>query len=201
MARPTPASGSGAVVTGLTVAALGVVAFLAHQASAGDAPPATAPPAASPSPSPSPGPGDDGGGPEAGDRPAVPAGSGEGKRVVYALGQQRVWLVDTGGTGSGEVVTDTYEVFPSQVAPPPGAYAVSSRAAQGTGSDGVAIEHAVVFHVAADGTVFGFSAALDGATPDAGETAPRTGGIRQTRRDGDAMWLFARTGVPVVVVP
>ncbi|WP_326598617.1 hypothetical protein [Streptomyces sp. NBC_01803] len=203
MARPTPASGSGAVVTGLTVAALAVVAFFAYQASAADDGPRAAEPPAASSPADGSGGADGGTGGTDGETegpPAVPAESGRGKRVVYALGQQRVWLVDTAEDGSGEVVTETYEVFPSPVRPPVGEYAVSSRAAQGTGSDGVAIEHAVVFHVAGDGTVFGFSAALDGSTPDPG-AEQRTGGVRQSRRDGDAMWLFATAGVPVVVVP
>ncbi|WP_059012929.1 hypothetical protein [Streptomyces specialis] len=197
MARPPSAPGSGAVVTGLTVAALAVVAFFAYQASAADDHPVAAPPAKS-SPT-----GDDGGtgGAATEGPPAVPAESGRGKRVVYSLEQRGVWLVDTADDGPGEVVTDTYEVFPSEVSPPAGEYAVTSRAEQGTGSDGVAIEHTVVFHVAADGTVFGFSAALDGSTPDPDGTARGTGGIRQTREDGDAMWRFAAAGVPVVVVP
>ncbi len=117
--------------------------------------------------------------------------------MVYSLGQQRVWLVDEDPGGSGEEVETTYQVYPSALSPPAGAYTVSSRNAQGTGSDGVPIEHTVIFHTADDGSVYGFSAALDGSTPD--PESP-TGAIRQTREDGDAMWLFATAGIAVVVV-
>ncbi|MDT0346131.1 hypothetical protein [Streptomyces litchfieldiae] len=201
MARHTSGSGSGAFVTLLTAAALGVVAFFAYQASAADDRPAAG---SSPSASETPEDGSQGG--EGGEAdptdgpPPLPAESGEGKRVVYSLSQQRVWLVDNSADGTGEVIAGTYEVHPSSVSPPAGEYTVTSRFAQGTGSDGVAIEHSVVFHEASDGTVFGFSAALDGSTPDP-DSATRTGAIRQSREHGDAMWLFATAGIPVVVVP
>ena len=47
----------------------------------------------------------------------------------------------------------------------------------------------------------GFSAAVDGV--DAGARTPqsKTGGIRVTPADGDAMWAFATIGAKVVVVP
>ncbi|RBM06991.1 hypothetical protein [Streptomyces sp. PT12] len=186
----------------LTVGALAVVAFFAYQASASDDRPAAAGVQPSPSASPEDGSGGaDGGGEGEGDEgpPPVPAESGDGRRVVYSVGQQRVWLVDTTAGGSEEIVQGTYRVFPGGIDPEPGEYAVTSRTAQGTGSDGVAIEHTVIFHTTADGTVHGFSAALDGSTPDP-ESGQETGAIRQTREDGDAMWLFATAGVAVVVV-
>ena len=48
----------------------------------------------------------------------------------------------------------------------------------------------------------GFSAAVDGSTAPAPAPDPtvRTGGIREARADGDAMWTFATIGRTVVVV-
>ncbi|MGP3971860.1 hypothetical protein [Streptomyces sp. 6N223] len=208
MARHSSGTRPGVLVTALTVVALGVVAFFAYQASAGDDRPLAGPPtpeSAAPS-----GDGDTdgekgGGGTDGRDdpgsgEPALPPESGTGKRVVYSVEQSRVWLVDIALDGTGEEVRDTYEVFPSSVDPPPGEYEITSRIPEGTGSDGVQIEHTMVFHVASDGVVFGFSSAVDGSTPDP-DSDIRTGGIRQSRSDGADMWLFAVQGTAVVVVP
>ncbi|RKN47241.1 hypothetical protein D7294_00860 [Streptomyces hoynatensis] len=181
----------------MTASALAVVAFFAYQASGADEP--AAGPATPPSDSASPSAEGDGSGGEAGEEPALPADSGEGRRVVYSLGQQRVWLVEESEDGTGEAVAGTFEVFPSSVSPEPGEYHVSSRTEQGTGSDGVPIEHSVVFDTNPEGVVFGFSAALDGSAPDP-NAEQRTGGIRQTREDGSATWDFASEGTTVVVV-
>jgi hypothetical protein len=202
VARHSSGPRAGSLVTTLTVVALGVVAFFAYQASAADDTPLAAPAtdeSADPSGGADGGPGgkDDGRGEEP-DPLAVPADSGTGERVVYSVGERRVWLVEDGENSAGDAVT--HEVYPSTIDPPPGEYVVTSRASQGTGSDGVLIEHTMVFHVADDGVVFGFSSALDGSTPDS-DSEVRTGGIRQSREDGDAMWVFAEVGTPVVVVP
>ncbi|PNE35874.1 hypothetical protein [Streptomyces noursei] len=126
----------------------------------------------------------------------VPAQSGTGKRVVYALGAKRVWLVGANGTAQR-----TFTVTPSTVHPAPGAYPVSSRSVSVTGSDGVAIEHVVRF-AGVDGVAIGFSAAVDGSTPTpGGASGKKTGGIRESREDGAALWDFAVRGVKVVVVP
>ncbi|MFR9722739.1 L,D-transpeptidase [Streptomyces sp. MS19] len=206
MARPSSGSGSGLFVTALTAAALAVVAFFAFQASAADDRPSAAaePSAPAASEGDSDGAGGAGGGGEGEGAeepsdPALPEESGTGRRVVYALAQQRVWLVDVAADGSGEEVVSTFEVFPSPVSPEPGEYAVSSRNPQGTGSDGVPMEHAVIFHADAEGVVFGFSAATDGSVPDP-ESTQRTGAVRQSRADGDTMWEFAEQGTAVVVV-
>ncbi|MFG2541096.1 hypothetical protein ACGFOM_01605 [Streptomyces sp. NPDC048594] len=183
------ASSSAGFVTGLTAAALATIAYLAHQASA-DVPAdlgrtrvgSTPAPGASKAPR-------DRRHPE-----ALPTGSGQGERVVYSVDDDRVWLVGAGGK-----VRRTFRVTPSSVDPAPGTYAVTSRSNRVTGSDGVPVEHVVRF-TSTEGVVIGFSAALDGSTakPDPGE---RTGGIRESRADGDAMWRFATVGQPVVVVP
>ncbi|MEI5102136.1 hypothetical protein RB200_31050 [Streptomyces sp. PmtG] len=177
---------SSGFVAGLTAAALAAVGFLAYQASASapddlNARPDKSPTAPSRSPK------------DKGDPLALPDRSGSGKRVVYALGEDRVWLVGDSGKAKR-----TYKVTPSTVDPTPGSYTVTSRAGQVTGSDGAQIEHVVIFTVV-DGIAVGFSAALNGSTekPDPGK---KTGGVRSSREDGNAMWDFAIIDTKVVVV-
>jgi hypothetical protein len=179
---------SGAVVAGLTAAALAVIAALAVQASgaapiaAGRKPGAVASPSSLPKAKPKTYP--------------LPAGSGSGSRVVYSLGQDRVWLVDAAGR-----TTRTFEVSPGTVDPAPGTYTVSgslARTATGLGGDGVAIEHVVRF-ATSDGVVIGFSAAQDGSLPTP-DPAQKTGGIRERRADGAALWATALIGTRIVVV-
>lgn len=182
-------SSSGAVA-GLTAAAIAVVGFLAYQASADVPDNLGKAPAASSGPSPT-----GSAKPSAKPRPdALPEESGSGTRVVYALGKDRVWLVD-----AKDKVERTYKVSPSTVDPEPGTYAVTSRSGSITGSDGVPIEHVVRF-ATRDGVVIGFSAAVNGSVPELDPTQ-RTGGVRETREDGKAMWVFATVGTKVVVLP
>ncbi|MFI2370628.1 hypothetical protein [Streptomyces sp. NPDC018833] len=177
-------------MAGLTAAALAVVGFLAYQASANvpdslGAPKApNAVPSAQASGSPK---------SEARDPLAVPADSGTGVRIVYALGDRRVWLVGEQGTPR------TFEVMPSTVNPQPGTYTVTSRSGNVPGSDGLPVEHVVRF-AKVGGVSIGFSAAVNGsmASPDPNK---KTGGVRMKRADGDAMWVFAAIGSKVVVVP
>ncbi|MFH8403353.1 hypothetical protein ACH4FX_01085 [Streptomyces sp. NPDC018019] len=184
---------SSSIVTALTAAALAAVGFLAYQASASAPDHTTAGKHPSASASPAPGKGKDGADRQQTEVP-VPPGSGEGERVVYALGAKRVWLVTADGK-----VKRTYQVTPSSVSPAPGTYKVNGRSLKIPGSDGVPIEHVVRFTVA-EGVVIGFSAAVDGSMPDPNATK-KTGGIRETRADGTAMWDFALGGTKVVVVP
>ncbi|WP_328915560.1 MULTISPECIES: hypothetical protein [unclassified Streptomyces] len=167
---------SGAVVTGLVAAALAVVGVLAAQAPGIPAPPVAA--AARP----------------AGDRQGLPADSGTGSRVVYSVGQARVWLV-----GDHDAVLRTYRVTAGGLAPSPGSHTVFARGAQGRGGDGEPVEHVVLF-AATDGTNVGFSAALNGSL---GPHVPdrRSGAIRQTRADGAALWQRAAIGSDIEVVP
>ncbi|MGV4889127.1 hypothetical protein ACSR0Z_21445 [Streptomyces viridosporus] len=178
---------SSAIVAGLTAAALATVGFLGHRAaanvpaelhrpSAGDAPAALKAPRGKDHPT------------------ALPGRSGEGTRVVYSLDDDRVWLV--GGDGG---VRRTFRVSPGTVDPAPGAYRVTSRSKRVTGSDGVPVEHVVRF-ASVDGTTIGFSAAVDGSPPVL-DPKKRTGGVRQSRADGAAMWGFATIGRKVVVIP
>lgn len=181
--------GSSGIVVALTAAAVAAVSFLAYQASA-NAPASVAPKPKASSSSPAAG--------HAKPKPtkdplAVPGSSGTGMRVVYALGDRRVWLVDAKGKA-----TRTFKVMPSAVSALPGTYQVTSRSGSVTGSDGVPIEHVVRFATTND-VAIGFSAAQDGSMESPDPTL-KAGGVRMSRADGDAVWTFATVGAKVVVV-
>ncbi|WP_436992792.1 L,D-transpeptidase [Streptomyces sp. enrichment culture] len=190
------ARSSSGFVAGLTAAALAAVGFLAYQASATAPADLRSKAEATGSPSPSASPAAAPGAPAepVKDPLALPPQSGSGERVVYALADRRVWLVDESGK-----VTRTFPVMPSTVSPAPGTYAVTSRSGVVRGSDGVQVEHVVRF-ATVDGVTVGFSAAVDGSmsSPD---PSRRTGGVRMARADGDALWTFATVNAKVVVVP
>lgn len=182
------AGSSSSIVAGLTVAALATVGFLAFQASATvpaglRAPHAARSPEVSTSKAPDRKPG------------ALPARSGAGQRVVYSMGRDRVWLVDP-----GEKVKRTFRVTPGTVDPAPGTYTVTSRSNAVTGTDGLPVEHVVRF-ATAENTTVGFSAPADGSAPQPNNPTVKTGGIRESREDGNAMWDFATIGRTVVVIP
>ncbi|MCE7078764.1 hypothetical protein [Streptomyces sp. ST2-7A] len=228
MARASGGTGgsSAIFVVTLTAVALAIVGFLAWQAAGAveprndtatpgeaDGTDGTGDPADAPIGDPADGgdTGDDGAGGDggaAGDsaHPPLPPDSGTGARVVYSLGEQRVWLVETADDTAtdaagpdGETVVHSHTVYPSPVRPGPGEYEVTWRAEATTGSDGVAITDVVVFTSVGD-AVIGFSTAEDGSIPDPDGTE-RTGGIRQSAADGEIMWSIATIGFPVVVVP
>ncbi|MFD9303856.1 hypothetical protein ACFWCB_14615 [Streptomyces sp. NPDC060048] len=184
------ARSSSGIVAGLTVAALAVVGFLGYQASA--TAPAHPPKAVAQTPPPAP----SAGAPKTDPAKPVPlpSGSGSGARVVYSLSAKRVWLVD-----ATAAEPKSFAVMPSTVHPAPGNYTVGSRQGAVTGSDGVPIEHVVRF-ASPQGVVVGFSARVDNTLP-APDPNKKTGGVRMTRADGDAMWAFATIGAKVVVVP
>ncbi|NED05790.1 hypothetical protein G3I55_29535, partial [Streptomyces sp. SID6648] len=71
----------------------------------------------------------------------VPEGSGTGRRVVYSVGQDRVWLVD-----ASDATRRSFKVWPGTVDPAPGKYSVGTRRQDPTtGSDGVRIEQIMYF--------------------------------------------------------
>ncbi|MEU6278920.1 hypothetical protein [Streptomyces sp. NPDC047028] len=182
---------SSAIVAGLTAAAVGAVGFLAYQAHttvpAGLAgrpgPSASHAAAASKAPR------------DPHDPTALPRASGTGERVVYSVDDDRVWLV-----GTGNRVRRTFAVNPGSVDPPPGLYWVTSRSNEVTGTDGAPVEHVVRF-TSVDGVAIGFSAAVGRSNAVAMGAEPvKTGGIREERADGNAMWDFATIGVRVNVI-
>ncbi|WDF38995.1 hypothetical protein PBV52_20410 [Streptomyces sp. T12] len=175
-------------VTGLTVGAIAAVTVLAVQADKGPHPTATAArPSASASAGASPAPS------KSTAPAAVPEGSGTGRRIVYSLGQKRVWLVD-----ASDAARRTFTVWPGTVSPDPGTYSVSSRNMATTGSDGVQIEN-IIYFAAKSGLSIAFSNAVDGSSPPPA-SGKQTGGVRTRAADGAALWTFGETGTTVVVV-
>ncbi|WP_166028859.1 L,D-transpeptidase family protein [Streptomyces chilikensis] len=183
-------------VTGLTSAAIVVVIGLAVQAGSGPKPAALDDrgPAASASDAPRPRKSLSAEGEDAPSKASVPPESGTGRRLVYALEADRVWLVD-----ASDKALRSFTVWPGTMDPEPGEYEAGTRTAATTGSDGVAIEH-VVYFAFSGGVNFAFSHASDGASPAPAE-GKRTAGVRMPVEDGTALWEFASTGTPVVVVP
>lgn len=174
-------------VTGLTVGAIAAVAVLAVQADKGPRPTADAArPSASATVTPKP--------TESAKPTRVPDDSGTGRRIVYSLGEKRVWLVD-----ASEATRRTFTVWPGTVSPEPGSYEVGTRAEETTGSDGVEIEN-VVYFAAGSGVNFAFSNAVDGSSPPPPAEGASTGGIRMKAADGSAVWKFGTAGTTVTVV-
>jgi hypothetical protein len=133
----------------------------------------------------------------------LPADSGSGRRVVYDISEQRVWLVDRANT-----VTRTYLVsgssHPHLLAP--GSYAVYSRSLHAIGFNHketmrymVRFAHgrhsAIGFH---DIPVSDASGSLVQSRSQLG-TPLSAGCIRQWRPDAKALWRFAVKGTTVVV--
>lgn len=181
------ARSSSGFVAGLTAAAVAVVGFLAYQASANVPDTLSKPPAgASKVPTTK--------APRDKKNPvALPTASGRGERVVYSVDDDRVWLVTANNR-----TEHTFKVTAGTVDPAVGTYAVTSRSKAVTGSDGAQIEHVVRFALI-DGVTIGFSSAIDGSTGSPDSTK-KLGGIRESRKNGTAMWNFATIGVKVIVI-
>ena len=132
----------------------------------------------------------------------VPVASGSGKRVVFDMSDQRVWLVGADGSAvrsylvSGSV-TDNLR---------PGTYAVysTSRWASGVDDSGV-MQYFVRFTQGPTGAAIGFhSIPTKNGVPVQTKaqlgTAESHGCIRQDLPDAIALWNFAPVGTKVVVV-
>lgn len=178
---------AGTLVSGLTAAAIAVIAVLAAQAS-GSAPETPAaqhsatPPRKSAPAKPTP------------RTYPLPLHSGVGKRVVYSISAKRVWLVD-----NGNKVVRTYPVVAGNVVPSKGLHHVFFRRAAGTGGDGKQVEHTVLFAMT-HGTNIGFSAAIDGSLTKPDPAKPNAA-IRATRADTAVLWQFATVGSAIDVMP
>ncbi len=138
--------------------------------------------------------------PAAPQEPAVPAGSGHGRRVVFSEGEQRVWLVG----GKGEV-RRTYLVSGSIYDNlDPGTYSVYSRSEQAWGIDDSGSMRYFVRFAQGDNAAIGFhdipvdEGARVQTVAELG-TPLSHGCIRQRSGDARAMWAFAPLGTKVVV--
>ncbi len=132
----------------------------------------------------------------------MPANSGTGRRIVFAMGSQRVWLVD----GADDAVRRTYLVSGSVTDNlHPGTYAVYSKSMDAVGVDDSGTMKYMVRFTHGDNAAIGFHdiPVLDGdrvqSRADLG-TPQSHGCIRQWRPDARALWDFAPVGTKVVVV-
>ena len=131
---------------------------------------------------------------------ALPAASGEGRRVVFSEGRQRVWLVEADGT-----VARTYPVSGSVYDNlDPGEYAVYSRSERAWGIDDSGTMRWFVRFATGDNAAIGFHdiPVDDGArvqTVAQLGTPLSHGCIRQRTRDARRLWDFAPVGTTVVV--
>jgi lipoprotein-anchoring transpeptidase ErfK/SrfK len=133
--------------------------------------------------------------------PAVPADSGEGKRIVFDQSDQRVWLVD-----DDDHVERTYLVSGSLYDNLfPGTYAVYSKSIQAWGvDDSGTMKYFVRFTEGTNGAAIGFhdipleDGQLVQTASELG-TPQSHGCIRQLRPDAIALWDFAPVGTEVDV--
>lgn len=140
-------------------------------------------------------------GAEAVDPEALPARSGQGRRIVFSETEQRVWLVRKNGT-----VRRTYLVSGSTLDNlDPGRYSVFSKSRWAVGVDDSGVmeffvrfahgkEAAIGFHTIPTklGTALQSRAQL--GTPQS------HGCIRQAKADAISLWNFAPEGTTVVVI-
>ncbi len=130
----------------------------------------------------------------------LPADSGEGRRVVFDMSAQRVWLV-----GGSDRVRRTYLVSGSLTDNlQPGSYTVYSRSARAWGVDDSGSMEFMVRFARGDRAAIGFhSIPVKDGVPVQSEdqlgTPQSHGCIRQARPDAKALWDFAPVGTTVVV--
>jgi lipoprotein-anchoring transpeptidase ErfK/SrfK len=132
---------------------------------------------------------------------ALPASSGEGRRVVFSKTAQRVWLVGADGT-----VASTYLVSGSLTDNlEPGKYDVYSRSRWAVGIEESGVMQYFVRFAHGPNAAIGFhSIPTKNGTPlqtEAQLGTPQSHGcIRQKLSDAMKMWDFADVGTDVVVV-
>ena len=131
----------------------------------------------------------------------LPADTGWGRRIVFDISDQRVWLVD-----GGDKVRRTYLVSGSLTDNlSPGTYAVYSRSRWAVGvDDSGTMEYFVRFTHGANAAI-GFHSipTKDGhlVQTRAKLGSPQSHGcIRQAKADAISLWRFAPEGTTVVVV-
>jgi hypothetical protein len=134
------------------------------------------------------------------DGEALPADTGWGKRIVFDISDQRVWLVDP-----GDEVRRTYLVSGSLTDNlRPGSYAVYSRSRWAVGVDDSGTMQYFVRFTRGDNAAIGFHSipTKDGhllQTRAQLGTPQSHGCIRQALPDAIRLWNFAPVGTKVVV--
>lgn len=135
--------------------------------------------------------------------PAVPAGSGTGRRIVFDQGDQRVWLVR-----GDETVERTYRVSGSRFDNlDPGSYSVQSKTRHATAFDYSGTMEYFVRFATGYSEPIGFHTVPrdnDGIVEQTKSqlgTPLSAGCVRQWEPDAIALWDFAPIGTPVIVTP
>ena len=134
--------------------------------------------------------------------PTLPANSGTGRRIVFAMADQRVWLVGD----EDDAVERTYLVSGSLTDNlHPGTYSVYSKSVDAVGVDDSGTMKYMVRFAHGPNAAIGFHdiPVLDGAQVQMRDqlgTPQSHGCIRQLRADAKALWDFAPVGTTVVVV-
>jgi hypothetical protein len=137
---------------------------------------------------------------------ALPSDSGTGKRIVYSLSANRVWIV----AASGDVLR-TFSAVPPTVLPkvtqPPLHLTRGSRYSNWTAPDKTPIQDVVFFGPSGHLNQFAFEGVVGvTGTPPAPAAGAKTGGIRLSATDALAVWeatdpTGATKITDVVVVP
>ena len=131
----------------------------------------------------------------------LPANSGTGRRIVFAMGAQRVWLVS-----GGQHVRRTYPVSGSVTDNlQTGSYSVYSKSEHAVGIDDSGTMRYMVRFAHGPNAAIGFHdiPELNGSLVQTRQqlgTPLSHGCIRQWRPDAKALWNFAPVGTKVVVV-
>ncbi len=134
---------------------------------------------------------------------ALPADSGTGRRVVFDMSDQRVWLVDP--VNAEDEVLSTYLVSGSLTNNlRPGTYEVYSHSRRAVGIDDSGVMQYFVRFTRGDNAAIGFHSipTKDGRAlqSKAQLGSPQSHGcIRQARPDAKRLWAFAPVGTKVVV--
>ncbi|MEQ7124071.1 L,D-transpeptidase [Actinopolymorpha sp. B11F2] len=134
---------------------------------------------------------------------ALPVGSGTGTRVVYALKANRVWLVK-----GDDTVLRSYLVSGTKYGQvEPGRYQVIRKRRNTTSYHGTErMEYMVTFTFGENAAIGFHDIPISIATGEPVQTLRQLGQslsdgcVRQARPDAKALWDFAPTGTPVVVL-
>jgi len=133
--------------------------------------------------------------------PGLPAGSGRGRRIVYCVGCQRVWLVE-----ANEAVLQTHLVSGRAGVPRPGTYRVFSKSERAVAGSRKATMRNMVRFARGRTLAIGFHSIprnLRGrpiqAESDLGNFRS-LGCVRQSDANALILYNFAPLGTPVVVV-
>lgn len=139
---------------------------------------------------------------EHGDPSEAPRHSGHGRRVIYDMSDQRVWLV-----GANDSVRRSYLVSGSVYDNlGPGSYRVYSRSRHAVAFDQLSTMDFMVRFTEGDNAPIGFHDIPDDVNGDPVQSlrqlgTPRSHGcIRQRHADAKAMWGFAHIDTPVRVL-